>query len=92
MEQLMWVAGSWEVADDPVLESTSAVSEVGGRQMGRVLWSAVTAVCRRKLLVFMEEQPQGELGFSPSQGNQIDWLPTFPLYYSKTTNEVLTSL
>ena len=55
-----------------MLESTSTVSEVGGRQMGPVLWSAVTAVCRRKLLVFVEEQPQGELGFSPYQGNQID--------------------
>lgn len=48
MEKLMWVTGSWEVADDPVLESGGAVSEVGRRQMGRVFWSAVTSLCRRE--------------------------------------------
>lgn len=31
MEKLMWVTGSWEVADDPVLESGGAVRWAEGR-------------------------------------------------------------
>lgn len=62
MEKLMWVTGSWEVTDDPVLESTNAGSEVGGREMGRVFWNTVTSVCRREAPYFHGTAATGRVG------------------------------
>lgn len=45
-----------------MLESTSAVSQVGGRQVGRVFWSAVTSVCRREAPCFHGRAATGRIG------------------------------